>query len=67
MHFVADDLWQRGAIKLHRPNSVADFGHTARGGPKGVGEAVNQTVVFTLMLLMVLNSLITAIFIQVKG
>jgi len=43
------------------------LGLNARGGPKGVGEAVNQTVVFTLMLLVVLNSLITAVFLQVKG
>lgn len=43
------------------------LGLNAKGGPKGVGEAVNQTVVFTLMVLMVLNTLITTIFIQVNG
>ncbi|HEY9562544.1 MAG TPA: ABC transporter permease [Nocardioides sp.] len=43
------------------------LGMNAKGGPKGVGEAVNQTVVFTLMLLVVLNSLITSIYLQVKG
>lgn len=42
------------------------LGMNAKGGPKGVGEAVNQTVIFTLMVLMVLNSLITTIFLQVK-
>ncbi|MCW2829963.1 MAG: transporter permease [Aeromicrobium sp.] len=41
------------------------LGVNAKGGPKGVGEAVNQTVVFTLMVLMVLNSLITTIFLQI--
>ncbi|MCW2752334.1 MAG: transporter permease [Aeromicrobium sp.] len=41
------------------------LGLNAKGGPKGVGEAVNQTVVFTLMALMVLNTLITTIFIQI--
>ncbi|CAN5504241.1 ABC transporter permease [soil metagenome] len=47
---------------------VACFlGLNARGGPKGVGEAVNQTVVFTLMVLVVLNTLITTIFLQIKG
>lgn len=47
---------------------VACFlGLNARGGPKGVGEAVNQTVVFTLMLLVVLNTLITTIYFQVRG
>lgn len=43
------------------------LGLNASGGPKGVGEAVNQTVVFSLMVLMVLNTLITTIFIQVAG
>ena len=41
------------------------LGMNAKGGPKGVGEAVNQTVVFTLMVLMVLNTIITTIFLQV--
>ena len=30
-------------------------GLTAKGGPKGVGDAVNQTVVFTFMLLFAIN------------
>jgi len=41
------------------------LGVNAKGGPKGVGEAVNQTVVFTLMVLMVLNSVITTVYLQV--
>jgi phospholipid/cholesterol/gamma-HCH transport system permease protein len=45
---------------------VACFlGLNAKGGPKGVGEAVNQTVVFTLMLLVVLNTLITTVYLQI--
>jgi phospholipid/cholesterol/gamma-HCH transport system permease protein len=45
---------------------VASYkGMTARGGPKGVGEAVNQSVVITFMLLFALNFVITAIYFQV--
>jgi phospholipid/cholesterol/gamma-HCH transport system permease protein len=40
-------------------------GMTARGGPKGVGEAVNQSVVITFMLLFALNFVITAVYFQV--
>lgn len=40
------------------------LGVNAKGGPKGVGEAVNQTVVFTLMVLMVLNTVITTVYFQ---
>lgn len=43
------------------------LGMNAKGGPKGVGEAVNQTVVFTLMVLMVLNTVATTIFLQLGG
>jgi phospholipid/cholesterol/gamma-HCH transport system permease protein len=42
------------------------LGLNAKGGPKGVGEAVNQTVVFAFMLLFAANSVITAIFLQIK-
>lgn len=36
-------------------------GLTVGGGPQGVGNAVNETVVFTFMALVVVNSLITTI------
>lgn len=39
-------------------------GLTARGGPKGVGDAVNQTVVYGFMLLFFANIVITAIAVQ---
>jgi phospholipid/cholesterol/gamma-HCH transport system permease protein len=39
-------------------------GMTAKGGPKGVGDAVNQSVVLTFMLLFALNFIITAIYFQ---
>ncbi|WP_456698648.1 MlaE family ABC transporter permease [Aeromicrobium sp. P5_D10] len=43
------------------------LGLNAKGGPKGVGEAVNQTVVFSFMLLFAANSVITTIFLNLKG
>lgn len=47
---------------------VASYlGLNAKGGPKGVGEAVNQTVVYTLMVLVVLNTLITSVYLQIEG
>jgi phospholipid/cholesterol/gamma-HCH transport system permease protein len=37
------------------------LGLGVRGGPKGVGDAVNQTVVFSFLLLFLANSVITTI------
>lgn len=37
------------------------LGLRAKGGPKGVGDAVNQTVVFSFVLLFLANSIITTI------
>jgi phospholipid/cholesterol/gamma-HCH transport system permease protein len=45
---------------------VASYkGLNADGGPKGVGDAVNQSVVITFMLLFALNFLVTAVYFQV--
>jgi phospholipid/cholesterol/gamma-HCH transport system permease protein len=45
---------------------VASYkGMNARGGPKGVGDAVNHSVVITFMLLFALNFVITAVYFQV--
>ncbi len=45
---------------------VASYkGLAAGGGPKGVGDAVNQSVVITFMLLFMVNFVITAIYFQV--
>ncbi|GIH04634.1 ABC transporter permease [Rhizocola hellebori] len=41
------------------------LGLNAKGGPKGVGDAVNQSVVVTFMLLFALNFVMTAIYFQV--
>src|SRR3982751_6006526 len=44
---------------------VASYkGMNAKGGPKGVGDAVNQSVVITFMLLFALNFVITAVYFQ---
>ncbi|QGN48287.1 MlaE family ABC transporter permease [Micromonospora sp. WMMD558] len=40
-------------------------GMTAKGGPKGVGDAVNQSVVLTFMALFALNFVVTAVYFQV--
>lgn len=40
-------------------------GLNAGGGPKGVGDAVNQSVVITFMLLFVTNFILTAVYFQV--
>ncbi|WP_319460161.1 ABC transporter permease [Micromonospora sp. RTP1Z1] len=40
-------------------------GMNAKGGPKGVGDAVNQSVVITFMLLFALNFVVTAVYFQV--
>jgi phospholipid/cholesterol/gamma-HCH transport system permease protein len=42
------------------------LGLNAKGGPKGVGDAVNQTVVFAFMLLFAANSVISTVFLQIK-
>jgi phospholipid/cholesterol/gamma-HCH transport system permease protein len=39
-------------------------GMNAKDGPKGVGDAVNQSVVITFMLLFALNFVITAVYFQ---
>lgn len=45
---------------------VASYrGMNAKGGPKGVGDAVNQSVVITFMLLFALNFVVTAVYFQV--
>lgn len=43
------------------------LGMNAKGGPRGVGNAVNQTVVFSFMALFFANSVMTAVFLQLAG
>lgn len=42
------------------------LGLKVKGGPKAVGDSVNETVVFSFMLLFAANSFITAVFFQFK-
>ena len=45
---------------------VASYkGLNPKGGPKGVGDAVNQSVVITFLLLFLANLIITAVYLQV--
>ena len=44
---------------------VASYrGLNPKGGPKGVGDAVNQSVVITFLLLFVLNLILTTVYLQ---
>ncbi|RJQ79678.1 ABC transporter permease [Pseudonocardiaceae bacterium YIM PH 21723] len=43
------------------------LGLNAKGGPKGVGDAVNQTVVFGFIALFVANVFITLIVMRIRG
>jgi len=63
------DLWV-GEIKAFIFGALAALvasykGLNAGGGPKGVGDAVNQSVVITFLLLFFTNFVITAIYFQV--
>ena len=40
-------------------------GLNPKGGPKGVGDAVNQAVVVTFMLLFAVNFILTAVYFQI--
>jgi len=45
---------------------VASYrGLNAAGGPKGVGDAVNQSVVITFLLLFIVNFVLTAVYLQI--
>jgi phospholipid/cholesterol/gamma-HCH transport system permease protein len=63
------DVWQ-GLAKalvfgLIAAVVAAYMGMNAGGGPKGVGDAVNQSVVVTFLLLFIVNFVMTAIYFQV--
>jgi len=45
---------------------VASYkGMSAKGGPKGVGDAVNEAVVITFTLLFIVNFVISAVYLQI--
>jgi len=62
------DLWQGMAkalvFGLIAAIVAAYKGMNAKGGPKGVGDAVNESVVITFMLLFVVNFVMSAIYFQ---
>jgi phospholipid/cholesterol/gamma-HCH transport system permease protein len=63
------DLWT-GEVKALIFGAIAAIvasykGLRAGGGPKGVGDAVNQSVVITFMLLFFVNFVITAVYFQI--
>ncbi|MER8184625.1 ABC transporter permease [Kitasatospora sp. NPDC094015] len=47
-----------GIVAAHR-------GLNPRGGPKGVGDAVNQSVVITFLLLFLVNVVLTAVYLRI--
>ena len=62
------DLWQ-GMVKALIFGLIAAIvacykGMNAGGGPKGVGDAVNESVVITFMLLFLVNFILSAVYIQ---
>lgn len=62
------DLWE-GMVKALLFGLIAAVvasykGINAGGGPKGVGDAVNESVVITFMLLFVVNFVVSAIYLQ---
>lgn len=63
------DLWQamvKALVFGFVAAIVASYkGMTAKGGPKGVGDAVNESVVITFMLLFVVNFVISAMYLQI--
>ena len=63
------DLWM-GFIKALIFGLIASIvacykGMTAGGGPKGVGDAVNESVVITFLLLFIMNFVLSTIYLQV--
>jgi len=63
------DVWQ-GLLKALVFGLIAAIvasykGMNAGGGPKGVGDAVNESVVITFLLLFIVNFVMTAIYFQV--
>jgi phospholipid/cholesterol/gamma-HCH transport system permease protein len=63
------DLWA-GEFKALLFGAIAAIvaaykGLNAQGGPKGVGDAVNQSVVITFLLLFFVNFVITAVYLQI--
>jgi phospholipid/cholesterol/gamma-HCH transport system permease protein len=63
--FLASEI-KAGVFGMLAGLTACYLGLNAKGGPKGVGDAVNQTVVFAFMLLFAANSVISTIFLNIK-
>ncbi|TCJ31249.1 MlaE family ABC transporter permease [Nocardioides jejuensis] len=63
--FLASEL-KAGVFGMLAGLTACYLGLNAKGGPKGVGDAVNQTVVFAFMLLFAANSVISTVFLTIK-
>lgn len=63
--FLASEL-KAGVFGMLAGLTACYLGLNAKGGPKGVGDAVNQTVVFAFMLLFAANSVISTVFLNIK-
>ena len=56
-------LIKAALLRVRRPGwSPATRASTPRAGPKGVGDAVNQAVVITFVLLFFVNFILTALY-----
>jgi len=64
--FIVSEF-KAGVFGLLAGLTACFLGLNAKGGPKGVGDAVNQTVVFAFMLLFASNSVITTVFLKLIG
>ena len=63
------DLWV-GELKAFVFGLIAGIvachqGMNAKGGPQGVGNGVNQSVVISFVLLFIANTIITAVYFQI--
>ena len=56
---------QGADLRLHRGVVAAYRGLNPRPGPKGVGDAVNQSVVISFLLLFFVNLVLTAIYLRI--
>jgi phospholipid/cholesterol/gamma-HCH transport system permease protein len=63
--FVVGEL-KAGLFGLAAALVACHRGLTVSGGPKGLGEAVNQTVVYAFVVLFVLNVLVSAVYLQFR-
>lgn len=63
---ILPDFWQAlvkaGVFGFIAAAIACHYGYNARGGPKGVGQAVNSSVVLTFIVLFFVNFIMTAVY-----